>query len=140
MFSQKVTISTCHGAKGLEWPVVMVPAGSDTSSACVCSLLIFGTKLNREHFHFIVPMTLKRKGLWIDSTNASQPFADSVSWMIDRRLLYVACTRAQGLLYLSHAAKRKVAGETKTKEVSEFISIVTKQDQVSNSGELRPCY
>lgn len=46
-----------------------------------------------------------------------------------RRLLYVACTRAQGLLYLSHAAKRKVAGETKTKELSEFISAVTKQNQ-----------
>lgn len=24
---KKVTISTCHAAKGLEWPVVMVPAG-----------------------------------------------------------------------------------------------------------------
>jgi len=23
----KVTISTCHAAKGLEWPVVFVPAG-----------------------------------------------------------------------------------------------------------------
>lgn len=25
--AQKVTISTCHAAKGLEWPVVMVPGG-----------------------------------------------------------------------------------------------------------------
>lgn len=25
--SQKVTISTCHSAKGLEWPIVMIPAG-----------------------------------------------------------------------------------------------------------------
>lgn len=25
---QKVTISTCHAAKGLEWPVVMVPGGT----------------------------------------------------------------------------------------------------------------
>lgn len=45
-------------------------------------------------------------------------------------MLYVACTRAQGLLYLSHAAKRKVAGETKTKELSEFVSAVSKQNQV----------
>lgn len=27
MFLQKVTITTCHAAKGLEWPVVMIPAG-----------------------------------------------------------------------------------------------------------------
>lgn len=25
--THKVTISTCHAAKGLEWPVVFVPAG-----------------------------------------------------------------------------------------------------------------
>lgn len=47
-----------------------------------------------------------------------------------RRLLYVACTRAQGLLYLSHAAVRKVAGETKTKKLSEFVSVVTNQNPV----------
>jgi DNA helicase-2/ATP-dependent DNA helicase PcrA len=26
-FRQKVTITTCHAAKGLEWPVVIIPAG-----------------------------------------------------------------------------------------------------------------
>jgi len=25
--TKKVTISTCHAAKGLEWPVVMIPSG-----------------------------------------------------------------------------------------------------------------
>ena len=25
---QKVTIATCHAAKGLEWPVVFIPAGT----------------------------------------------------------------------------------------------------------------
>ena len=29
-FKQAVTISTCHAAKGLEWPVVFIPAGSFT--------------------------------------------------------------------------------------------------------------
>jgi superfamily I DNA/RNA helicase len=29
---QKVTISTCHSAKGLEWPVVMIPAGKLTAA------------------------------------------------------------------------------------------------------------
>lgn len=28
-FLKKVTVSTCHAAKGLEWPVVMIPAGND---------------------------------------------------------------------------------------------------------------
>ena len=48
-----------------------------------------------------------------------------------RRLLYVACTRAQSLLYLSHSSKRKVGGETKTKEISEFVAAATKEHSVS---------
>lgn len=47
------------------------------------------------------------------------------------RLLYVACTRAQGLLYLSQAAKRRVGGETKKKDLSEFVSAVMKHNEVS---------
>jgi hypothetical protein len=50
---------------------------------------------------------------------------------LQRRLLYVACTRAQSLLYLSHVSKRKVGGETKTKDISEFISAATKEHSVS---------
>lgn len=29
---QKVTISTCHSAKGLEWPVVFIPACEEGAS------------------------------------------------------------------------------------------------------------
>ncbi|KAG1883398.1 P-loop containing nucleoside triphosphate hydrolase protein, partial [Suillus subluteus] len=74
---QKVSIATCHAAKGLEWPVVFVPAV--------------------EHGTF--------------------PFYRSI-----RRLLYVACTRAQTSLYLTHTSKRKVAGVFKSRDLSEFIS------------------
>lgn len=56
-----VTISTIHAAKGLEWPVVFVPA----------------------------------------AYNGSIPHARSEDNDEERRLLYVAMTRAQALLYLS---------------------------------------
>ncbi|KAL1707981.1 P-loop containing nucleoside triphosphate hydrolase protein [Schizophyllum commune] len=85
----KVTISTCHAAKGLEWPVVMVPS--------------------------------VEQGIF--------PFYRTEDHAEERRLLYVACTRAQGLLYLTHAAKRKVNGEQKTKEVSPFLAAVTKKNK-----------
>ncbi|KIK45214.1 hypothetical protein CY34DRAFT_78359 [Suillus luteus UH-Slu-Lm8-n1] len=84
--NEKVSIATCHAAKGLEWPVVFVPAV--------------------EHGTF--------------------PFYRSDDIHEERqafqRLLYVACTRAQTSLYLTHTSNRKVAGVSKSRDLSEFIS------------------
>ncbi|TFK40400.1 P-loop containing nucleoside triphosphate hydrolase protein [Crucibulum laeve] len=85
---EKVTISTCHAAKGLEWSVVIVPSVEQ----------------------------------------GTFPFYRTDDIEEERRLLYVACTRAQGLLYLTHAEQRKFGGEAKKKDLSEFVSAVTKQN------------
>jgi DNA helicase-2/ATP-dependent DNA helicase PcrA len=50
------------------------------------------------------------------------PFYRSDDIHEERRLLYVACTRAQTSLYLTHTSKRKVAGVFKSRDLSEFIS------------------
>ncbi|KAI0833387.1 UvrD-helicase-domain-containing protein [Trametes gibbosa] len=80
----KVTISTCHAAKGLEWPVVMIPA--------------------------------VESGVF--------PSARSEDTAEERRLLYVACTRAQGLLYLTHSASRMRSGEYMPQYISSFVGDV----------------
>ncbi|KDQ59189.1 hypothetical protein JAAARDRAFT_655375 [Jaapia argillacea MUCL 33604] len=90
---EKVTIATCHAAKGLEWPVVFVPS--------------------------------VEKGIF--------PFSRSEDVDEERRLLYVACTRAQGLLALSYCSERMVAGEKKATELSHFILRVLKEAPVSVS-------
>ncbi|KAF8071911.1 P-loop containing nucleoside triphosphate hydrolase protein [Lyophyllum atratum] len=95
----KVTISTCHAAKGLEWPVVMVPS----------------------------------------TEQGTFPFARSEDVEEERRLLYVACTRAQGLLYLSYSESRNIAGITKDRTVSEFISVVMHEDPTLFTG-LQPTF
>ncbi|CAE6463544.1 unnamed protein product [Rhizoctonia solani] len=46
----------------------------------------------------------------------------------ERRLLYVACTRAQALLYLTHSSSRMVGGETRKTSVSEFVSCIIQND------------
>ncbi|EIN10179.1 UvrD-helicase-domain-containing protein, partial [Punctularia strigosozonata HHB-11173 SS5] len=88
--NEKVTISTCHAAKGLEWPVVMIPAVE----------------------------------------NGVFPFYRSEDTEEERRLLYVACTRAQGFLYLTHVSNRMAGGEAKKRELSEFISVLSKAPRV----------
>ncbi|KAF7777665.1 hypothetical protein Agabi119p4_3737 [Agaricus bisporus var. burnettii] len=84
---EKVTLVTCHAAKGLEWPVVFIPSVDD--------------------------------GIF--------PFYRTDDVEEERRLLYVACTRAQCLLYLTRTMKRKVAAETKKKYISPFVLAVQKQ-------------
>ncbi|KAG8981096.1 hypothetical protein FRC05_003996 [Tulasnella sp. 425] len=77
----KVTVSTCHAAKGLEWPVVFIPSAEQ----------------------------------------GTFPFYRTGNVTEERRLLYVACTRAQAFLYLSCAASRMAGGSSSNKECSEFI-------------------
>ncbi|KAL2136456.1 hypothetical protein VTI74DRAFT_3689 [Chaetomium olivicolor] len=79
-----VTISTIHAAKGLEWPVVFVPA----------------------------------------VYNGSIPHMRSEDGDEERRLLYVAMTRAQSLLYLSCPVFAS-NGNGERNELSPFIAPVS---------------
>lgn len=89
---QKVTMSTCHAAKGLEWPVVFVP-GVETD--------IF-------------------------------PFKRAENFSEERRLLYVAATRAQGLLYMTHCGQRMINAKTEVHQLSRFVLFPLKDDKVRN--------
>ncbi|KIP07660.1 hypothetical protein PHLGIDRAFT_23961 [Phlebiopsis gigantea 11061_1 CR5-6] len=90
----KVTITTCHAAKGLEWPVVFIP--------------------------------VVEEGVF--------PSARAEDKEEERRLLYVACTRAQGLLYLTHASSRMMNGEKVFKKLSEFVSVITGPSEVRRAS------
>jgi ATP-dependent exoDNAse (exonuclease V) beta subunit len=66
---QKVSIATCHAAKGLEWPVIFVPAGLSLPVYCFF-LRIFYTssyyQWNMEHFLSIGQTTFTKKGKHIN--------------------------------------------------------------------------
>uniref|UniRef100_V5EY98 DNA 3'-5' helicase n=1 Tax=Kalmanozyma brasiliensis (strain GHG001) TaxID=1365824 RepID=V5EY98_KALBG len=95
----KVTISTCHAAKGLEWPVVFIPA---IEEGCFPS------------FRCEKPEEIAE----------------------ERRLLYVAMTRAETMLYLTHATARMQGGETQDKILSNFVSSVApKKDGGSSEAK-----
>ncbi|KAI0342822.1 UvrD-helicase-domain-containing protein [Trametopsis cervina] len=90
----RVTISTCHAAKGLEWPVVFVPA--------------------------------VESGIF--------PASRAEDLEEERRLLYVACTRAQCLLYLTHAGSRRKDGEVMKNGLSEFLQPILRSSDTTLSG------
>ncbi|KDN34896.1 hypothetical protein RSAG8_12036, partial [Rhizoctonia solani AG-8 WAC10335] len=78
----KVTLLTCHSAKGLEWPVVFVPEVVD--------------------------------GVY--------PHLRSNSVDEERRLLYVAATRAKCLLYLTYSEKKLVGRDDEKMELPRYKS------------------
>jgi len=51
-------------------------------------------------------------------------------YLMDSRLLYVACTRAQSLLYLMFAKARVVGGKMQNKQLSKFVSAVSNKNPV----------
>ncbi|BEI85006.1 hypothetical protein CcaverHIS002_0504070 [Cutaneotrichosporon cavernicola] len=87
----RVTISTVHAAKGLEWPVVFIPAvEQDTFPSYRC----------------------------IEEHEIAE----------ERRLLYVAMTRAQLFLTLTRSQYRMAGGEDKERQLSEFVAASIRDD------------
>jgi uncharacterized protein (TIGR00375 family) len=83
---EKVSLTTMHAAKGLEFPVVFI-------TGC------------EEDF-----IPYKRDG--IDSADTEE----------ERRLFYVAMTRAMEKLYLTRAKKRKIYGKIEDRILSSYVS------------------
>ena len=88
---ERLTISTIHAAKGLEWPVVFIPSTYEGS---------------------------------IPHSRAED--ADE-----ERRLLYVAMTRAQALLYMSCPKKSSSCEDTR---LSPFLSTYQVSQYLTNRG------
>lgn len=116
---QKVTMSTVHAAKGLEWPVVFIPAG-ETLYSCVASCLHPAEQ----------------------DTFPSYRCVEEHEIAEERRLLYVAMTRAQVFLVgltvnltspqtLTRAHYRMAGGDEKERHLSEFVAASMRKDPVS---------
>ncbi len=88
---EKVTLTTMHAAKGLEFPVVFVVGCEDG----------------------LIPMRRDRQAL-----------ADLDE---ERRLFYVALTRAREQLYLTWSRKRRIYGRRETRGLSPFVGDIDRQ-------------
>ncbi|KAI4189723.1 MAG: hypothetical protein L6R41_001275 [Letrouitia leprolyta] len=89
--SSQVTISTIHAAKGLEWPVVFIPAAYE----------------------------------------GSIPHSRAEDTDEERRLLYVAMTRAQALLYISCPVKNS---QREQATLSQFLNPTSVSHYLAKAG------
>ncbi len=94
---QKVSLMTMHAAKGLEFPVVFI-------SGCEKGLIPYKK-----------PVIL----------NGSQVAGCDINE--ERRLFYVAMTRAKENLFISHAKRRTLYGRKEEMNISPFVEDIEKR-------------
>lgn len=123
----KVTISTIHSSKGLEWPVVYLPTLNDGSLPSNMSIKQSMVQASLKNF------------------KASNPIDE------ERRIFYVAITRAKELLLLSHTNYMNnfsFSGPNKItrffnskclKNCDEKLQIFNSKDTISKLYELKCC-
>ncbi|MBQ4324347.1 MAG: UvrD-helicase domain-containing protein [Clostridia bacterium] len=103
--ADRVVISTVHGSKGLEYPVVFVcGCGAPFSSADLSATLLCDGKLG-------LALRLREEGSSAIAENPVRRLAERAVTDADRqeemRLLYVALTRAQERLYVTGSVARR---------------------------------
>jgi ATP-dependent helicase/nuclease subunit A len=110
-----VDLITIHGAKGLEWDVVMVP-GLERQARPHRNRLLTWSEIDsgdEEAAHVVLaPIAGKGEGskelnAWLNGIHNAREAAER------KRLFYVACTRAREELHLFGAPKENAKGEVK---------------------------
>ncbi len=104
--AEKVSLMTMHASKGLEFPIVFI---------CGCE-------------DGIIPF---RQEKWQPGKRLS-----TVDMAEERRLFYVAMTRAKGNLFLLHARKRFVYGQAADNPICPFIGDIEKSFLLMKKGEI----
>ena len=113
---EKVSLMTMHAAKGLEFPIVFI---------CGCE-------------QGYLPL-LPQKGealpqeVAITQQNGQHPEQDVAE---ERRLFYVAMTRAMERLYLTHAKKRRIYGQFESRKPSPFLADIETHLKLDESPRL----
>jgi hypothetical protein len=78
--------------------------------------------------------------MMMKKSGASNSSMADIVFMSSRRLLYVACTRAQCLLYLTHAESRMSCGTTKESRLSPFLTCISTSPEVRVILKISMCY
>lgn len=113
--NEKVTVSTIHAAKGLEWPVVFIPSINE-------GLIPFTDKSARQRLEDLAELRQEDRSEGDESdelvnNSTKQHLKEKEEEIMDdmakilneeRRIFFVAITRAKHLLYLSSSGKKSV--------------------------------
>ncbi|SCU78721.1 LAME_0A05512g1_1 [Lachancea meyersii CBS 8951] len=112
-----VTISTIHGAKGLEWPVVMIPGCVEGVIPCV-----FGNKEDADESENDSDSEENKTNGGGNSPKKMRPKNNEGSLDEERRMFFVAQTRAKFLLYLTATSSNDSESKYDISKPSRFLT------------------
>lgn len=115
-----VTISTIHGAKGLEWPVVMIPGCVEGVIPCV-----FGSKEDADDSDSDSDPKEEINNNGSGSNNSpkkNRPRRNEGTLDEERRMFFVAQTRAKHLLYLTATNSNDAESRYENSTPSRFLT------------------
>ncbi|HEX2919174.1 MAG TPA: 3'-5' exonuclease, partial [Edaphobacter sp.] len=112
-----VDLMTIHGAKGLEWDLVLIPALERKSGLNSARLLTWNEITNGgEHSVSVLLAPIAGKGEDSDALNKWLNSIQNVREQAEaRRVFYVACTRAREELHLFASPEQKKNGDVERK-------------------------
>ncbi|SCU90352.1 LANO_0D08438g1_1 [Lachancea nothofagi CBS 11611] len=112
-----VTISTIHGAKGLEWPVVMIPGCVEGVIPCV-----FSNKEDTDDSENETDSGTSKTTAANNSPRKMRQKNSEGSLDEERRMFFVAQTRAKHLLYLTSTLSNDSESRYESSTPSRFLT------------------
>lgn len=132
-----VEVMTIHQAKGLEFDIVMIPQMGRGARSSDPELLVWTEETFEDGSGFLRIAAQPQKGggsAAYDEISAEIKKKDEEE---NKRLFYVACTRAKNELHLFGNAVRKKGGELKNASSSTFLGLIWASVKPLFESELR---
>ena len=128
---------TIHQAKGLEFDIVIVPQAARGARSSDRDLLVWTEDTNEEGTLYLKIAAQPQKGESTQKYDEIEAVNKTKDEEENKRLFYVACTRAKNALYVIGSADRKKDGAVKKAGSNTFIGMVWNSVEGLFQGELR---
>jgi len=132
-----VEVMTIHQAKGLEFDIVIIPQAARGARSSDKDLLVWTEETEDDGTSYLRIAAQPKKGdsaLAYDEIEAVNKKKDEEE---NKRLFYVACTRAKNALHVLGSAKRKKDGTVVKAGSNTFLGLVWSSVEALFQSELR---
>jgi ATP-dependent helicase/nuclease subunit A len=131
-----VDVMTIHEAKGLEFDIVMIPGTAKTARSSDSELLVWSEDVAEDGTTLLRVAAQPRKGATSPEYKEISDANKKKDEEENKRLFYVACTRAKNELHLFGSLNRKKDGLTKARSHT-FLGLIWPSVQAVFESELR---